>query len=36
VRDVDRESFKKVMAPIYGQFSSQFSKADIDAIMNAK
>jgi tripartite ATP-independent transporter DctP family solute receptor len=36
VRDVDRESFKKAMAPIYEQFSSQFSKADIEAIMNAK
>jgi tripartite ATP-independent transporter DctP family solute receptor len=36
VRDVDRESFKKAMAPIYDQFSSQFSKADIEAIMNAK
>ncbi|MCU0585081.1 MAG: DctP family TRAP transporter solute-binding subunit [Desulfobacterales bacterium] len=35
VRDVDRESFKN-MAPIYEQFSSQFSKADIEAIMNAK
>jgi TRAP-type C4-dicarboxylate transport system substrate-binding protein len=36
VRDVDRESFKKAMAPIYDQFSSQFSKADIETIMNAK
>ena len=36
VRDVDRESFKKAMSPIYDQFSSQFSKADIEAIMNAK
>jgi tripartite ATP-independent transporter DctP family solute receptor len=36
VRDVDREGFKKAMAPIYEQFSSQFSKAEIDAIMNAK
>jgi TRAP-type C4-dicarboxylate transport system substrate-binding protein len=35
-RDVDRESFKKAMAPVYEQFSSQFSKAEIEAIMNAK
>ena len=35
-RDVDRESFKKAMAPVYGEFSGQFSKAEIDAIMNAK
>jgi TRAP-type transport system periplasmic protein len=36
VRDVDRESFKKAMAPVFDQFSSQFPKADIEAIMNAK
>jgi len=36
VRDVDRESFKKAMAPVYDQFSSQFPKADIETIMNAK
>jgi tripartite ATP-independent transporter DctP family solute receptor len=36
VRDVDRESFKKAMAPVYEQFSSQFPKAEIEAIMNAK
>lgn len=36
VRDVDRESFKKAMAPIYDQFSDQFAKSDIEAIMNAK
>jgi tripartite ATP-independent transporter DctP family solute receptor len=36
VRDVDRESFKKAMAPVFGQFSSQFPKAEIEAIMNAK
>jgi TRAP-type C4-dicarboxylate transport system substrate-binding protein len=36
VRDVDRASFQKAMAPIYEQFSSQFSKADIETIMNAK
>ncbi|MBA4421959.1 MAG: C4-dicarboxylate ABC transporter substrate-binding protein [Syntrophus sp. (in: bacteria)] len=36
VRDVDRESFKKAMAPVYSEFSAQFSKAEIDAIMNAK
>jgi tripartite ATP-independent transporter DctP family solute receptor len=35
-RDVDKESFKKAMAPVYGEFSAQFSKAEIDAIMNAK
>jgi tripartite ATP-independent transporter DctP family solute receptor len=36
VRDVDRESFRKAMAPIYDQFSSQFPKAEIDTIANAK
>ena len=36
MRDVDRESFKKAMAPVYEQFSSQFPKAEIEAIMNAK
>jgi TRAP-type transport system periplasmic protein len=36
VRDVDRESFKKAMGPTYDAFAAQFSKAEIDAIMNAK
>lgn len=36
IRDVDRESFKNAMLPSYEQFSSQFSKAEIEAIMNAK
>ncbi len=36
VRDVDRESFKKAMMPTYDEFSSQFPKADIEKIMNAK
>ncbi len=35
-RDVDRESFKEAMAPVYREFSGQFSKAEIDAVMNAK
>lgn len=35
-RDVDRESFKKAMGPVYSEFSAQFSKVEIDAIMNAK
>ena len=35
-RDVDRESFKKAMAPVYSQFSSEFSKAEIEAVINAK
>ena len=35
-RDVDKESFKKAMAPIYEQFKDQFSKAEIETIMNAK
>jgi TRAP-type transport system periplasmic protein len=35
-RDVDKESFKKAMAPIYEQFKEQFSKAEIEHIMNAK
>ena len=35
-RDVDRGSFKKAMAPVYEQFKEQFSKAEIDRIMNAK
>jgi len=36
VRDVDKESFKKAMGPVYSQFSAQFSKAEIETIMNAK
>jgi TRAP-type C4-dicarboxylate transport system substrate-binding protein len=36
VRDVDRESFKKAMAPVFDQFSNQFPKAEIETIMNAK
>ncbi len=36
VRDVDRESFKKAMAPIFDQFSTQFPKAEIENIINAK
>ena len=36
VRDVDRESFKKAMAPVFDQFSSQFPKAEIETLMNAK
>lgn len=36
VRDVDRESFRKAMSPVYDQFSSEFPKASIEAIMNAK
>jgi tripartite ATP-independent transporter DctP family solute receptor len=35
-RDVDKESFKKAMAPVYEQFKEQFSKAEIDNIMSAK
>jgi len=35
-RDVDRESFKKAMVPVYDQFRDQFSRADIENIMNAK
>ena len=34
-RDVDKESFKRAMAPVYSQFP-EFSKAEIDTIMNAK
>lgn len=36
IRDVDRESFKKAMAPTFDQFSSQFPKPEIENIMNAK
>jgi len=36
IQDVDRESFKKAMGPTYEAFSSQFPKADIETIMNAK
>jgi TRAP-type transport system periplasmic protein len=36
IRDVDRESFKKAMAPVFDQFSSQFPKAEIETIMSAK
>jgi tripartite ATP-independent transporter DctP family solute receptor len=35
VRDVDKESFKKAMDPVYSQFP-EYSKADIEKIMNAK
>jgi len=35
-RDVDKESFKKAMVPVYDEFKTQFSKAEIDNIMNAK
>jgi TRAP-type transport system periplasmic protein len=36
VRDVDRDSFRRAMTPVYSAFSDQFSRADIEAIMNAK
>jgi tripartite ATP-independent transporter DctP family solute receptor len=36
IREVDRESFKKAMAPTFDQFSSQFPKPEIENIMNAK
>lgn len=36
VRDVDRESFKRAMAPVYDEFSDRFKKADLEAIMNAR
>lgn len=36
VRDVDRDSFKKAMSPVYEEFSSQFPKTKIEEIMNAK
>ena len=36
IQDVNREGFKKAMGPTYEAFSSQFSKADIETIMNAK
>jgi len=35
-RDVDRESFKKAMGPSYDQFSSQFPRAEINTVINAK
>jgi TRAP-type transport system periplasmic protein len=35
-RDVDRESFRKAMAPVYSEFGGQFSKAEIDAITKAR
>jgi len=35
-RDVDRESFKKAMLPAFDTFSSDFPKAEIEKIMNAK
>jgi tripartite ATP-independent transporter DctP family solute receptor len=35
-RDVDKESFKKAMAPVYEEFKAQFSKAEIENIMSAK
>ena len=36
IRDVDRESFKKAMAPTYEAFSKEFPKVEIENIMNAK
>jgi tripartite ATP-independent transporter DctP family solute receptor len=36
VRNVDRESFKKAMSPVYEQFANQFPKAEIETIINAK
>jgi TRAP-type C4-dicarboxylate transport system substrate-binding protein len=36
IRDVDRDSFRKAMAPVFDQFSSQFPKAEIETILNAK
>ncbi len=36
IRDVDKESFRKAMLPSYEQFSSEFPKEKIEAIMNAK
>ncbi|MHB8770354.1 MAG: TRAP transporter substrate-binding protein [Syntrophales bacterium] len=35
-RDVDRDGFRRAMAPVYGEFGGQFSRAGIDAIVNAK
>jgi tripartite ATP-independent transporter DctP family solute receptor len=35
VREVDRESFRKAMAPVYEQFSAQFPEAEIETIMKA-
>ena len=36
VRDVDRDSFKRAMSPVYDEFSSQFPRSQIEEIMNAK
>lgn len=36
IRDVDRDSFRKAMSPVYDQFPSEFPRANIEAIMNAK
>lgn len=36
VRDVNRESFKTAMLPVYGEFGAQFPKAEIEAIMDVK
>ncbi|MEJ5377368.1 MAG: TRAP transporter substrate-binding protein [bacterium] len=36
IRDVDKESFRKAMLPSYEQFSNEFPKEKIEAIMNAK
>ncbi len=35
-RDVDRDGFRRAMAAVYGEFGGQFSRAEIDAIINAK
>lgn len=36
VRDVDRDSLKEAMEPVFNQFSNQFPKAEIESIRNAR
>lgn len=36
VREVDRESFRRAMTPVFDPFSSQFPRTEIEAIMNAR
>ncbi len=36
VHDVDKASFGKAMEPVFADFASQFSRAEIDAIINTK
>lgn len=36
IRDVDKAAWQKAMQPAFDEFSKQFGKDKIDAIMNTK